>query len=152
MKRQQTETKLAKFRSKPVQGYLFPEQTRSPYFRWPKKILFPEHVHSLLEISSFVISTFRSIPVHGLALFIFRSIPVHSNVLSYLCRFKIAQLSKGSASGFTETYASLQKSYLSLHLCNRSVPDDLIFNPSLRMFFAALSPYPIYDHFCKSIL
>ena len=130
MKRQQTETKLAKFRSMPVHGYLFPEHTRSPYFRWPKNILFPEHVRSLFEISSFVISTFRSIPVHGLALFIFRSIPVHSNVQSYLCSFKIAQLSKGKMAGKPASMSKI-KQVLQLSengVSNRQIAKDLDIN------------------------
>jgi len=133
MKRQQTETKHSKFRSIPVQRCIFPEHIRSPYFRWSKNILFPEHVRSLLEISIFVISTFRSIPVHGLALFIFRSIPVHSNVPSYLCSLKITQQSKGKMAGKPASMSRI-KQVLQLSengVSNRQIAKDLDINKEM---------------------
>ena len=130
MKRQQIEAKPPKFRSIPVQGYLFPEHTRSPYFWWTKNTSFPEHFRSLLDISCFVVSTFRSMPVHGLALFIFRSISVHSNVHPYLCSFKIIQQSKGNMAGKSASMSKI-KQVLQLSengVSNRQIARDLDIN------------------------
>ena len=130
MKTQKAVTKQSKFRSIPGQWYLFPEHTRSRYFGRSENITFPEHVRSLLAFSCFVIKPFRSIPIHGLALFIFRSISVHSNVHPYLCRLKIAQQSKGNMAG-KSTSMSRIKQVLQLSengVSNRQIAKDLDIN------------------------
>ena len=93
-----------------------PEHARSPYFRWAENTLFPEHVRSLIGSISLGVNTFRSMSVHGLALFIFRSISVQPNVHLYLCTLKIIHQSKGNMAGKS---ASMDKSEHTDHFYNK---------------------------------
>lgn len=114
----------------PVHGYLFPEHVRSLDFWWVENALFPEHVRSHFEIIDFVISTFRSIPVHGLLLFIFQSIFVHSNVRFYLCGLQIKPKNKDYMAG-KSTSMSRIKQVLQLSengVSNRQIAKDLNIN------------------------
>lgn len=130
MRRQKTPTKTLKFRSIPVHGHLFPEHIRSRYFQWAGNIPFPEHVRSLLDSSVFVTSPFRSIPVHGSALFIFRSISVHPNVHPHLCNILFTQQSKGNMAGKPASMSKI-KQVLQLSgngMSNRQIAKDLGIN------------------------
>ena len=130
MKGQKTVTKSLEFRSMPVHGHLFPEHIRSRHFLCARNIDFPEHVRSLFRSSVFVISSFRSIPVHGVALFIFRSLSVHSNVHSHLCNNIFTQLSKGNMAGKSASMSRI-KQVLQLSengVSNRQIAKDLDIN------------------------